>query len=100
MIIERVLIVDDDPLMRSFMAETLRRTGREVAVSADGFDAIEKLREESFDLIVTDKKMPRKGGLDVLQHAKSLQRPPFVILISAFGTVESAVEAMQLGAHN
>ena len=100
MLLERVLVADDDPIMRSFIAETLRRTGREVLVCVDGHDAIQRLQEEAVDLIISDKKMPRKGGLDLLQFAKSLPRPPFFILVTAFGTVESAVEAMQLGAHN
>lgn len=96
--IEKVLIVDDEPLMLRFMADVLKRQGKEVILAKDGKEAIQMLNEEMVDLVITDMKMPQKNGLDVLAHAKSLSPSLLVILATAHGTVESAVEAMKLGA--
>jgi len=98
--IEKVLVVDDEPLMLRFIAETLKRCGKEVIASENGADAIRKIQEEPFDLIITDMKMPLKNGLEVLKTAKSLQSSSIVILATAHGSIESAVEAMKLGAFN
>lgn len=98
---ERILVVDDDPRCRSFAAEVLRRLGKEVVVALHGEDAIARLRQqEPFDLVLTDRKMPHKDGLQVLKAARELQPGIFVVMMTAFGSVESAVEAMQLGAFN
>lgn len=96
--IEKVLIVDDEPLMLHFIAETLKRQKKEVALAPHGAIAIQKLQEEPFDLVISDIKMPQKTGLDVLQAAKSLHPHCLVILITAYGSIESAVEAMRMGA--
>lgn len=100
MAIERILIADDEPLMRNFVAETLRRLGKDVVLASDGAEAIRRLEEESFDLVVTDRKMPHKDGLEVLKTAKALHSGCFVIVMTAFGSIESAVETMRLGAFN
>ena len=101
MFMERILVADDDPLVRNFSAEVLRRLGKEVVTAANGAEAIAHLeKEETFDLILTDRKMPQKDGFAVLKRAKELQPSVFVIMMTAFGSVESAVEAMQLGAFN
>jgi two-component system response regulator AtoC len=98
MTLEKILVADDDRLMRNFIAETLRRQGKEVILAADGQEAIAKLEEESFDLILSDVQMPLQDGLAVLKKAKALHPQALVILATAFGSVESAVEAMRLGA--
>lgn len=97
---DRVLVADDEPLMRNFVAETLRRLGKEVRIAADGAEAIGMLEAEHFDLVVSDLKMPKKNGLDVLKAAKLHHPQVIVILATAFGSVETAVEAMKLGAFN
>lgn len=93
--IEKVLIADDEPLMLRFMSNLLKRHGKEVSLAENGKEAIQLLEKESFDLIITDMKMPMKDGLDVLKCAKG---NALVVLATAHGTVESAVEAMKLGA--
>ncbi len=98
MTIERILVVDDDPLMRQFLQELLKRLGKEVTLASDGEQAIEELKKESFDLILTDWKMPCKNGLEVVQAAKKFHPSSFVILMSAFGSIDSAVEAIKYGA--
>jgi len=97
---DRILIADDEPLMRNFAAETVRRLGKEVVTAVDGADAIRKLEEEPFDLILTDLMMPYHTGLDVLKAAKARSPQTIVILATAFGSIETAVEAMKLGAFN
>lgn len=98
--IEKVLVIDDEPLMLRFMAETLKRQGKEVATAENGAEGIRLLETESFDLVISDMKMPQKNGLDVLKAAKGLNPSLLVILATAHGTIESAVEAMKLGAFN
>ncbi|MDE3046590.1 MAG: sigma-54-dependent Fis family transcriptional regulator [Verrucomicrobiota bacterium] len=100
MMIEKILVADDEPLMRNFIAETLKRLGKEVTLACDGNEAIRKLEEESFDLVLSDLKMPGKGGLDVLKAAQTIAPQMLVILATAYGSIETAVEAMKLGAHN
>jgi two-component system response regulator AtoC len=96
--IEKILVADDEPLLREFAAEILRRLGKEVVLAADGEEAIQKMAEESFDLVISDLKMPRKGGLDVLHAAKTLLSAPLVVIATAHGSIETAVQAMSLGA--
>jgi two-component system response regulator AtoC len=98
--IERVLVADDEPLLRDFIAEVLKRKGIESVVVSDGAAAIAKLQEGSFDLVITDLKMPGKDGMDVLKAAKALYPQMPVILATAFASIETAVEAMKLGALN
>lgn len=96
--IDKVLIVDDEPLMLKFMKEALLRKDKDITLAENGLIAIEKIRKEPFDLIISDIKMPHKSGLEVLEAAKKWQPQALVILATAFGTIESAVEAMRFGA--
>lgn len=98
--IEKVLVADDEPLLRDFVAEVLRRRGIEAVVVADGATAIAKLHEGPFDLVITDLKMPGKTGMDVLKAAKVLYPQMPVIIATAYASVETAVEAMKFGALN
>jgi len=98
--IEKVLVVDDEPLMLRFIADVLRRQDKEVITAENGAEAITLLQTESFDLIITDMKMPKKNGLDVLKTAKALYPSILVNLATAHGTIEAAVEALKLGAFN
>jgi two-component system response regulator AtoC len=98
--IEKVLVADDDPTLQSFIATTLRRLKMDVALASNGEEAISKLQEGSFELIVTDFKMPKKNGLDVLRAAKAMNPQVVVILVTAFTSIETAVEAMKEGAFN
>ncbi len=96
--IEKVLVIDDEPLMLRFVAEALKRLGKEVTGAENGAEGIRLLETEPFDLVITDMKMPLKNGLDVLKAAKEAHPGLLVILATAHGTIESAVEAMKLGA--
>lgn len=96
--IEKVLIADDDSLMLRFIRDVLKRHGKEVFLASNGREAIDILKREPIDLVITDMKMPHHSGLDVLKYAQDLPQPPIVILATAHGSVEAAVEAMKLGA--
>jgi len=98
MTIENVLIVDDEILMRKFLEETLERLGIDVWTAKDGFVALELLREKEFDIIFTDIKMPQMSGIELLRRAKGEYPDTEVVVMTAYGTVETAVEALKIGA--
>jgi two-component system response regulator HydG len=96
----KILIVDDQDLMRDSLAATLAREGHEITAAYDGPAALSKLGERKFDLMITDLKMPKMTGIELLTEAKK-QRPEMpVVLMTAFATVQTAVEAMKLGAYD
>jgi len=95
---ERVLVVDDDADTRELCAEVLVREGYEVVSLESGRSAEAVLRSSAVDLAVVDLMMPEMGGLDVLRAAKDADPDTVVVLITAFPTVDTAVEAMKFGA--
>jgi two-component system response regulator HydG len=96
----RILIVDDQRNMRTTTALMLRQAGYEVAEAESGEEALQKLLAEPFDVVFTDLKMAPLDGLDVLRGTLEISPSTQVIVMTGYGTVESAVEAMQLGAHD
>ena len=97
---KRILIVDDEPSIRRVLKAHLGRAGYEVDTAPDGQEATEHLRRVDYHLVVSDLKMPRMSGMDLLQWCLENQPGLPVILITAHGTVDSAVEAIKLGAHD
>jgi len=95
---ESILIVDDEPSMRAALAESLLSCGYRVETAVDGNDGLEKFRREKFGLVITDMRMPKAGGIEVLRGVKGLSPDTRVIVITAYGTVKTAVEAMKEGA--
>ena len=94
----RILVVDDERSMRELMAIVLRREGYEVLLAENGRSAIELLEREPVDLLISDIKMPDVSGVEVLRAAKAADRDILGIMITAFASTETAVEAMRLGA--
>ncbi len=94
----RILVVDDDALVREFIVEVLTRKGYDIEQADCGESAVEILREESFDLVVTDLKMKGLSGIDVLKAAVFTNPECRIIMVTAFGTIDNAVEAMKIGA--
>ncbi len=94
----RLLVVDDDEGLRSFLEAALASEGHDVTLAVDGSDALRRLAMAGFDLVLTDLKMPGVDGLAVLQHVRAEHPGTQVILLTAHGTVETAVEAMKGGA--
>jgi DNA-binding NtrC family response regulator len=96
----RILIADDQEMMRDSLAATLARQGHEVVAAGDGPVAVSRLTGGKFDLLITDLKMPRMTGIELLTEAKRLRPEMPVVLMTAFATVSTAVEAMKLGAYD
>src|SRR6266540_1863562 len=94
----RILVVDDERSMRELLAIVLRREGYEVLLAENGRSAIAMLEREPIDLLISDIKMPDLSGVDVLRAAKKLDQDILGIMITAFASTETAVEAMRLGA--
>ncbi len=94
----RILVADDEAGIREFVSDALALDGHEVAVAADGDAAARALDEHSFDLVFTDLKMPGLDGMSLLRKMRSEQPEVQVIVLTAHGTVATAVEAMKLGA--
>ena len=97
---DRILIVEDKESLRRVLAETLEGEGYGVAEAADGEEAIQKLSGERFDLVLTDLKLPRKDGIEVLRAAKENSPSAAVVLMTGFGTIDLAVQAMKEGAYD
>ncbi len=94
----RVLVVDDEPKLGRVVAEMLELDGHAVVRAGGGREALARLAEEPFDVVVTDLRMPEADGLAVLRAARARPPAPEVVLMTAYGTAESAVEAMKAGA--
>jgi DNA-binding NtrC family response regulator len=94
----KILLVDDESKMRHLLAIMVEGAGHEAYHAADGEAALKLIRENHFDMVITDIKMPRMDGITLLQRIKAEEYACPVIFITAFATVDSAVEAMQKGA--
>lgn len=97
---EKILVVDDEQSLREVLSIMLKRTGYAVTSAADGEEAIELLNKDIFDLVITDLRMPKIDGMEVLKAAKSASPETVVLLITAFASADSAVEAMKQGAYD
>jgi DNA-binding NtrC family response regulator len=95
-----VLVVDDLANMRLLLRNHLESKGHHVAEASDGSEAIEQIKREQFDLVITDLKMPNIDGMQLLEAAKSMQPDLRFVMITAHGTMQDAVQAMKLGAQD
>src|SRR5919197_5586786 len=96
----RVLVVDDERSMRELLAIMLKQAGHEVRVADGGEAAIRALQSHTFDLVITDLRMRQVDGLAVLRAAKEHSPQTVVLVVTAFASTETAVEAMKLGAYD
>ncbi len=95
-----ILLADDEDTLRKNLAQVLREEGFDVIACADGTAALRALRANTVDAIITDLRMPGLTGMDLIDHARKLAPDATVIVITAFGEVETAVEAMKKGAQD
>ncbi len=95
-----VLVVDDEPLIRDTVAEYLSQEGFDVVCSASGEEALEQATARRFDVVLCDVQLPGMDGLELLGRLHRVSPETFVLLITAYATVENAVEAFQRGAHD
>lgn len=96
----RVLVVDDEKVIREILADFLSLEGFFVATAPDGLSALERLAQESFDMVISDLKMPNLGGLELLEQIQQNHENVLVVIMTGFGTVETAIEAMKKGAYD
>lgn len=96
----KILVVDDEKSMREILQIFLKNEGYSVAVASNGAAAIEDVKKDIYDLVITDMKMPKASGLDLLKSTKHVSPNTIVVIITAFGSTDSAVEAMKLGAYD
>ncbi|MEW5849954.1 MAG: sigma-54 dependent transcriptional regulator [Myxococcota bacterium] len=94
----RILVADDEASVRTFMAEALELSGHEVVEASNGLDAIASVKKSAYDVLLTDLRMPGADGLAVLRAVRELQPELQVILLTAHGSIESAIQAMKEGA--
>ena len=103
---KKILVVDDEQSIREFFEILFRRMSSESGYSfemvpaEDGQKALELIKKQSFDMVISDLKMPRLSGLELLERVKSIQPDIAFILITAFDTSETAVKAMKIGAYD
>ena len=96
----RILVVDDEESIREFLDIMLRKEGYDVTCVEDGQYAIDILTKKSFDMIISDLQMPRVTGMELLEHVKQNYPELMFMMITAFGTTETAVDAMKKGAYD
>jgi len=94
----KILIIDDERFIRASLREILEYEKYEVIEAQDGVEGLQKIKEEEIDLVLCDVKMPKMDGMDVLDQLKTMERAPQFIMISAHGSIETAVEATKKGA--
>lgn len=94
----KILIIDDEKIIRSTLREILEYEKYHISEAQDGEQGLKMLKEEEFDLVLCDIKMPKMDGLEVLEKSSELEKPPQFIMISAHGSIETAVEATKKGA--
>ncbi|MGC8594384.1 MAG: sigma-54-dependent transcriptional regulator [Candidatus Kryptoniota bacterium] len=95
-----VLVVDDDVNMLAMLEKFLKRAGYSVQTTSDSVNALAMVEENQYDIIITDIQMPRATGMDLLKRVRDLGRDSMVVMITAFGSVDSAVNAMKAGAYD
>lgn len=93
-----VLVVEDDPVLRGRIARALRERGYETREAADGEDALRQAREDAPEYVVVDLRMPGASGLDVVREMKALDPATVIVVLTGYGSIATAVEAVRLGA--
>jgi len=97
---KRVLVIDDEENLRHYLQMVLGEAGYQVETASDGAEALEKMQHQPWDIILCDIRMPRMDGMALLKEAKARGLEGTIIMMSAYGTVDTAVEAMKIGAYD
>ena len=97
---KKILIAEDEEIMRITLKDGLSKEGYQVTTADDGRDGLEKFKQDDFDLVIADLRMPKLDGIQFLKEVKRLSPEIPVIMITAYGTIETAIQAMKLGAYD
>ena len=95
----RILIAEDEDITRKHLIHALKKEGYEVVGTSNGREALEQLEKEYFDILITDVKMPEMSGLELLEKTRERYQNIEVLIITGFGSIDAAVEAMKKGAY-
>ncbi len=95
-----ILLVDDEANVRTVFSDVLKRAGYRVKLVEDGHEAIKELEQKTYNLALVDLRMPKMGGIQVLESLKKIKPELPVIIYTGYGSVTTAVEAMRKGASN
>jgi DNA-binding NtrC family response regulator len=96
----KILVVDDDKHLADNLVEYLAKLGYQAVAAYGGKEAVERFEKENFHLVITDLMMPEMGGLEVLQAVKALDSRAIILVITGYGTIQSAVSAIKEGAYD
>src|SRR5262245_1452479 len=96
----RVLVVDDEKFIRDIIADFLGMEGYIVRTAEDGSSAVSELERARYDMVISDLKMPRMGGLELLKEVAKTHPDTLTVIMTGFGTVETAIDAMKRGAYD
>ncbi|MCX7959780.1 MAG: response regulator, partial [Deltaproteobacteria bacterium] len=95
---KRILVVDDESLIRESLVFILRKENYEVDEASNGIQALEKIKSDNYDLLITDIEMPELKGIELLEKVRQYSPDTFVILITAYASIETAISAFRKGA--
>ena len=98
--IPEVLIIDDEPLMRISISDALKAEGYNVASAATGSEGLKAIKDTSYDVVITDLRLPEVDGVQILKTCRQISPQTKVLMITAYGSVDTAVEAMRIGAYD
>ena len=96
----RILVIDDEPIIREVLQEILGGEGHTLTITPDAESGLQALGEQEFDVVILDLMLPGMGGLDTLKEIRRIDPDKVVVMITAYGSVETAVQAMRMGAHD
>ena len=96
----RILVVDDEEIVRNSWVDWLREDGYHVEAAENGLKGLEMIKERPWDVAMVDLKMPKMDGLELLEKAKAINPEMHVIIITAYATVHTAVQAIKMGAYD
>lgn len=97
---ERILVVDDEEIMREVLSDLLATAAYKVDLAENGSQALNKIREEEYGVVLLDLMMPDMDGLQVLQELQKIETAPVAVILTAYGSIDKAVQATKLGAYN
>ena len=95
-----ILIIDDEPLMRISISDALKSEGYNTLSAASGSEGLKAVKDNSYDVVITDLKLPEVDGLQILKACRQFSPRTKVLMITAYASVETAVEAMKQGAYD